>query len=754
MDKQRAPGPALVDATRNLGDEKLVSLGASSFMKGCNVYHSRSVICQRINIASHIELDSWVSSSSFKASFLDRFQGLPSFSPTRGQTHAIEERLLSNDDIKFGQILLEATLAVDAAVALFMRNFDPVNFAAVDELPDHIVLVWEASSPKMSRAAAQVAFVGVAELLDNTDGSFSLESRPNFQSSLDELLRVARLRRMSQTSSLMRYVAQQRGLPVRSNARDQLRIGHGRAQRLIISSLTDRTSIVAHKLSRDKRLANRRMAELRVPSPMQIKVTSVETAFKAVERLGFPVVIKPLKGRGGYGVTCDVRGWDEIDSAFLYAKELGPNVLVERNVTGVDHRLLVIGGKFSGGIRRQPPTIVGDGVKTVQELIDDLNSDPFRDGLLMNKVNYDHEMRRSLQRSGVSLETVIAQGEICPLRLVSNVALGGVAHDCTDFVHQDNRELAERVARGFDLDIAGVDFITPDICRSYKEVGGEVIEVNARPGLLMHVWPRFGTSRDVASKAFEHLYPKNETGWIPIVVVAGDRGTGTAARMVDQLLRGCGKYTGLSLRETSYVNGEASDLGGEQRRPAGPSALLRNPDVEVLVSAASLRRIAQQGFQIDGCSIGIILDRNKDGNANVFHAGAAVLERATADVFVVGCGNQNALQHLKNLGKRKLILVGNRVSDPLAQEHLSRSETIIADGWTNEGDRIVLMAGDREIARFHPGDIWSRLTKGKQRKMRQAAKYAIAAAFGLGIPVPDISAALGSLSGDYKNLGG
>ncbi len=747
MDDQVSSGPAAEGDVEHVGDGNLISLGGSTFFKGCNIYHMRSVIRQRVNFASNAERDGWVSSSEFKTSFLERFQGLPAFAPTRGQERTIEERLFSDNGVRFGEILLEAILAVDAAVALRMRNFDPMSFAIAEEQTDHINLVWETASPRFSRQAAEVGFAGVLELLQNHNRRLFGGRQSDFQSSLDALLNAARNKRMSQTASLMKYVAGQRGLPVKVIARDQLRIGQGRAQRHIVSSLTDATSILTHKLCQDKRLANRRMMELRLPAPIQARVNSVDEAREAADRLEFPVVMKPLKGRGGYGVTSDIRADEEIEPAFLYAKEFGPNVLVEKFVPGFDHRLLVIGGKFSGAIRRQPPVIVGDGEKTVRELIDDLNSDPFRDGLLMNKVKYDHEMERTLERAGLGLESVIAEGAACQLRLVSNVALGGIAHDCSDFVHQDNRELVERAARGFGLDVAGIDFITPDICRSHKDVGGQIIEVNARPGLLMHMWPRYGTSRNVGGEVLGQLYPANENGRIPIVVVAGDRGTGTAARIADQLLRGCGKSTGLSLRESSYVNGKDHALGDHQQR-LGPESLLRDPDVETLVSAISLRRIAQQGFQLEHCSVAIILDRHKDGNADQFHTGTSVLERATADVFVVGCGNQLALEHLKDLGKRKLILVGSRVTDPLAQEHLARGDTIIADGWTDDGDRIVLMTGEREIARFQVDESWSRLRKGRERRLRQATKYAIAAAFGLGIPVPDIAAAVESIRGD------
>jgi cyanophycin synthetase len=255
------------------------------------------------------------------------------------------------------------------------------------------------------------------------------------------------------------------------------------------------------------------------------------------------------------------------------------------------------------------------------------------------------------------------------------------------------------------------------------------------------MWPAHGTSRNFAAQVFDHLYPLGQDGLIPIAVVAGDRGTGTAAQLLDRLLRGCGKSTGLSLREAAYINGKAIDFATDQKRLT-PTKLLSDPGVEILVSASSLRRIAQRGLQMDSCSLAIVLDRNKEGNAEHFRTGISVVERATAEVFVVGCGNQFALEHFQNLGKRKLILVGNHITDRLVKEHLERGDTVIADGWTNYGDRMVLMTGEQEVAHFPLDATWSRLSTGRARKLRRLTKYAIAAAFGLGIPVADISAAL------------
>ena len=718
-----------------------VSLGESTFLAGCNIYHTRSVFRQRVHVIAEARHDPRLISPAFKASFLQRFQRLPYFAPTDPQRKK-QERLFRQKDLRLEHILLEAVLAVEAVVALTIRNFVPVEFAIVDTHGDGVDLVWETTSPRLSRQAAEIACQGVVELLCEQP---AIQGKPasQFDTLLSAFLETAYQKRSINTTSLLLYAARQRGLPVKLLSREQLQIGHGRMQRLLESSMPDNTSAIAHRCCWDKRLAIRRMAEVLLPVPKNAKAASVEAAQEAAERVGFPVVVKPVRGSGGRGITSRIMTQEGVKAAFARAKqfESEQDVLVEEYVPGLDYRLLVIGGKFAGGICRRPPTIIGDGRKTVQELIDDLNADPMRDGIIMAKVTYDDEVETLLNEKGLTLQSVVAEGMACPLRLVSNVAMGAVPEDCTDRVHQDNRRLAERAARCFFLDVAGVDVITPDISRSYREVGGRIIEVNTKPGLLIHKWPAHGQSRDFAAQILDRLYPAGNDGRIPIVVVAGDRGTGTTARLLDQLLRTCGKSAGLTLREAAYVNGEAADVPPDKKRVT-PTALLSDPDIEVLISAISLRRVVQRGMELDSCSVAIILDRNKEGNAEQFQAGLSIVERTTTNAFIVGIGNQIALQHLETLGKRTLILVGDRITDPLAQQHLAHGGTVIADGRVNGEERIILMRGKRPIARFPAGEPPANLTKGQQRRMREVSRYAIAAAFAIGIPVPEIEEAL------------
>ncbi len=716
-----------------------ISLGESTFLKGCNIYHVRSVIRQSVSAGAPRRAKLGLVTPEFKKAFVQRFLRLPRFAPTHGEPRDIEERLLRSATAGLENFLLEAILAIETAAAFKAVNFDPITFFMIDHESDHFNLVWETASPKLSRHVAELAFIGVLELLQHrTPALHGL--RTEFEAGLEALLEAARKHSATHTASLMKYVARQRGLPAKLLSREQVRIGQGRAQRHIEASMTDATSAVAHRCCWDKRLASRRMAELGLPVPMQLKARTVAAAREAADRLGFPVVLKPVKGSGGQGVTSDITTYEGLEAAFVRAKRPKQDVLIEEYVPGFLHRLLVIGGRFVGAVRCSPPTITGDGERTVRELIAGLNADPRRNGMIMGPVEYDDEVERMLKRQGHTLDSVLTRGARCSLRLVANIGMGSVSEDCTDHVHEDNRELAERAAKCLFLDVGGIDFITPDISLSFQEVGGRIIEVNTRPGLLTHMWPAKGKSRNFAAKILESVYPPGENGRIPVVVTAGDRGTGTVARTLDRLLRDCRTSTGLWSRKAAYIDGKICQVQPEGKHIA-PTALLSDPGVEVLVSAMSLRRIVQRGMDLDWCSVAVILDPNKEGNAEQFAAGVAVLERATAEVFIVGIGNRPALQHLDNLGRRKLILVGERIGDPMEQDHLGRGGTVIADGRVNGEDCIILMTGKRSIAHFPLGEASAQLTKGQQRRMRQVTRYAIAAAFATGISVADIQAA-------------
>jgi cyanophycin synthetase len=483
------------------------------------------------------------------------------------------------------------------------------------------------------------------------------------------------------------------------------------------------------------------LTELRLPVARQIKVGTLEAAYIAAEKIGFPLVIKPVKGKKGKGITAGLTSAEGIKDAFERAHKSGSDVLVERFIAGDDFRLLVIGGRFVAAVNRQPPCITGDGKSTVATLLDRLNEQPYRDGFRGFPVEQDAEFYRLLEQAGLTMSDVPDAGQTVILRSAANVSTGGTPIDVTEQVHADNREIAERAATGVGLDIAGIDFLTTDISRSYREVGGAIVEVNARPGLDIHVWPMVGESRDVAGELLKRSFPTAEDGRIPVVAVSGDRGTGSTARTLDMILRGAGHTVALTLNAQAYVNGASAELTQKQQARA-PLILLRDPGIDALVSALSLRQTAKRGMLLEKCTLSVIMDRNKKGDARLFHQGTSIVGRATTDCFVVGSGNMLALDHIAPLSNRRLILVSDRLNDPGMQAHLKAGHEAVTTIWHDGDIQIALMSGTEVVATFPFGVALLDNGKNPKRRLRNALMFAIAAAYGLGLSGEEILTAL------------
>lgn len=719
-----------------------ISLLSDKVFTGCNIFYTSTVFCQSVDFGAFNEVRSEIAGADFAQLFLDRFLGLKSFVPQNGLKDEFIADLSTSQGVDFQTILLEAILAVETSIAFAMHDLSSVSYAAIEKHENSSDLIWGCSAPMLSREAAKVGLLGLNELLPDTYHSSQTNDTQGFDAAFNQLWQLARRRRLAPSTSVIKLAAEKRGMPCETLGRQHLLLGHGKLQQQIFASMSGTTSSTAQKICADKRQTNRRLAELRLPVARQKKVDTIKAAHAAAEKIGFPLVIKPLKGKKGKGVTAGLTSAGAINNAFERAHKKGSDVLVERFITGDDFRLLVIGGKFVAAVNRQPPRIIGDGKSTVAMLFDRLNEQPYRDGFRGYPVKKDSEFYRLLEQAGLSMSDIPAEGQTVTLRSVANISTGGIAIDVTEQVHADNREMAERAANGVGLDIAGVDFLTTDISRSYREVGGAIVEINARPGLDLHIWPMIGKSRNVAEELLKWSFPSPaEDGRIPVVAVSGDRGTGSVARALDMILRGADRSVALALHTQSYVNGASAELTQTQKAQA-PLILLRDPHIDTLVSTLSLRQTAKRGMLLDKCTLSIIMDSITEGSARLFQQGTKIVGRATTDCFVVGSGNMLALDRIKPLSNRRLILVCDRLNDPGLQAHLNAGREAVTTIW-HEGDiRIALMSGTEVLATFPFGIASFDNSKNIKRRMKNALMFAIAAAYGLGLSGEEILTAL------------
>ena len=403
--------------------------------------------------------------------------------------------------------------------------------------------------------------------------------------------------------------ATDRGIPhIRLNDGNLVQLGHGRAQRRIWTAETDKTSAIAEAIAGDKDLTKTLLKSCGVPVPEGEVVDSPEAAWDAAQDIGLPVVVKPLDGNHGRGVSLELTERADIEAAFKIAEAEGSEVIVERYVRGDEHRLLIVGGKMVAAAKGESLWITGNGRDTVLRLIEDqLNSDPRRgdaEEFPLETIVLEREpaMRLLLERQGLNAEAVPKAGQKVLVQRNGNVAI-----DCTDDVHPDIAYLASLAARVVGLDIAGIDLVVEDIAQPLAPQRGAVVEVNAGPGLLMHLMPAEGLPRPVGQAIVDNLFDEDETGRVPIIGVAGSQGVGHIARLTAWFLHLSGKVVGLACSEGLFLGSRCVE-SGNRANFAAAERLLMNREVNAIVVENGPVSILDDGLAYDRCQVGLVTD--------------------------------------------------------------------------------------------------------------------------------------------------
>ena len=426
------------------------------------------------------------------------------------------------------------------------------------------------------------------------------------------------------TAAIVAAATDRRIPHLRLTSGNLVQLGFGAQQRRIWTAETDRTSAIGEAIARDKDLTRRLLKSVGVPVPEGRVTSDPADAWDAAEEIGLPVVVKPLDGNHGRGVTLDLSSREEIEAAWHLARQHGSEVLVESFMPGHEHRLLVVGGQLVAAARGESAWIVGDGRSTVMQLIDlQLNTDPRRG------VTEDHPLNRidphddevillDLQRQGLTPDAVPSAGRRVLIQRNGNVSI-----DCTDEVHPEVAHAVTLAARTVGLDIAGIDVVAEDIARPLQAQRGAIVEVNAGPGLLMHLKPAAGQARPVGRAIVDHLFPEPQEGgreapgeagavrqWpgrIPIVGVSGSSGTQQIAQLSAWLLRLGGLHVGLACRDGLYLDRRCIDASSAIGWAAG-RRLLMNRTVNAAVFEHSAATILREGLAYDRCTVGVVTD--------------------------------------------------------------------------------------------------------------------------------------------------
>jgi len=430
-----------------------------------------------------------------------------------------------------------------------------------------------------------------------------------------ELARINRNEGFGPSTQSIINAAEKRGIPFRRLDNNSLvMLGQGVNQKIIDATMASTTSSIAVELASDKEATRRILTEAFIPMPQGRAVSNKEELFEVIAQLGFPVVIKPVNGNHGRGITTNIDTPAVALQAFKKAKQISKEVIVERFIRGMDFRFLVINYKLEAVSKRTPAMIMGDGTSTVQQLIQKTNNDPQRgEGheKILTKITIDDQTESILKHNGYTLDTILPFGEILYLKDTANLSTGGTARDVTDFVHPQNIFMAERIARLMNLDICGIDLIAEDITQPITEKTGAVLEVNAGPGFRMHLSPAKGIPRNVGEPVIKMLYPEGAPSRIPLVAVTGTNGKTTTTRLIAHFAKSAGRITGYTTTDGIYINDQliyAGDCSG----PSSAEAVLRDPLVDFAVLECARGGILRSGLGFDKCNISIVTNITED----------------------------------------------------------------------------------------------------------------------------------------------
>ena len=728
---------------------------------GPNVYAHFPVIRHVLDLEA---LEDWPTGKLGKAfvdPLLESLPGLHEHGCSYGEPGGFVRRLREDEGTWLGHVMEH--------IAIELQNVAGSNVTfgrtrSIDGQPGHYNMVFQYHDAEVGREASRLSLHLIHSLLPD-------ELRPedvppsdwDFAEERDRFIRYAQSRAFGPSTGSLVQAAKDRGIPwIRLNRQSLVQFGLGRYQERIQATTTSRTSNISVELASDKEETNGILRDLGLPVPKQKLVRHAQDAVRAAERIGFPVVLKPLAGNHGRGVSINLKTPEEVEVAFDKAREHGRNVIVEGFIDGFDHRLLVVNGRLVAAAKRVPGHVVGDGKNTIEQLVDIVNEDPRR-GVghekVLTRLEFDHQAERLLQKLGYDRDTMPEKGEVVYLRSTANLSTGGTAIDVTDVIHSDNREMAERTIKAIGLDIGGVDFLTKDITKSYREAGGGICEVNAGPGFRMHVAPSEGTPRDVAGPVIDMLFPPDKPSRIPIAAITGTNGKTTTSRMLAHILKMSGHTVGLTSTDGVYIDGQLS-VPGDMTGPISARMILRDPSVDAAVMEVARGGMLRGGLGFQTCNVAACINVAED------HLGLkgidtleqlAIIKRVpievAKDAAVLNADDNLCLQMADYTEAETLCYVTMNPGHPLVKQHIrAGGQAFVLEEGMN-GHMITIY--DNEA---HTPLLWTHLIpatiEGRAMHNVQNAMFAAALAYNMGKSIEDIRHGLRTFDSTFFQVPG
>lgn len=568
-------------------------------------------------------------------------------------------------------------------------------------------IIYGYTNEDVGLAAGRLAVRLVNHLVSPEEGFDFAEELERF------LTRAERLAFGPSTSAILEE-AVSRDIPfIRLNSGSLVQLGQGVHQQRIRATMTSKTGALAVDIAGDKDMTTRLLGSAGLPVPKQETVRSADGAAAAARRIGFPVVVKPLDGNHGRGVVLDLQSEDDVRAAFVVAEEQSRRgyVIVESFVTGRDYRCLIVGGRMQAIAERVPAHVVGDGTHTVRELVDLTNADPRR-GVghekVLTKIKVDAAAEELVADQGLTMDAVPAEGTMVKLALTGNMSTGGISIDRTFDAHPDNVEIAEEAARLIGLDVAGIDFICPDIAAPVRETGGAICEVNAAPGFRMHTHPTVGEPQFIAKPVVDLLFPPGTPSRVPVVAVTGTNGKTTTSRMIAHIMKGLGRKVGMTSTDGIVID-ERLVVKADASGPRSARMVLQNPRVDFAVMEVARGGILREGLGYDRNDVAVVTNvaadhlgmRGIDTVEQLADVKAVVVEAVPRDGFAVLNADDPLVRKMRRRCSGSVIWFslaepGSRVRE-FIDEHCRRGGRAVVLERTERGDMIVIRHGRRSM---------------------------------------------------------
>jgi cyanophycin synthetase len=641
-------------------------------LRGPNRYSRNRAIFMLINISEF-----GMNSTNVIENFADKLLDLV---PTLKKNKSFVERLKKGTSL--------SDVLVNIAIEFQNLAGMPVKYGEIFPTKDknECVIVFQYIVENAGREAAKESLWVVESIVNNKE--YDLEWT---------VLDLKEYREKDKYSVTTQYIVDEAtkcGIPhIRLNHKNFVQLGYGKYQKKIQSSITSKTSALSLELADEKFRTKEILQNSCIPVPEGAVVISFDEAKEYINEISFPVVVKPEVGNHGRGILININDYKELKIAFDIAKKIYAYVLVEKFIRGKDYRILAVDGVFTAAAYREPPCVVGDGKSTIQELVNIVNADPLR-GFghenLLTQIVIDEMTLRILKSEGFTLSDILPSGKKLFLKTTANLSQGGTATDVTDIVHPEIRLMAERTARIIGMDVIGIDFICEDISKPINGQSCGIIEVNAEPGLRMHVDPSRGKSIYVAKPIINMLFPKKSRASIPIIAVTGTNGKTTTCKLIAHALKYAGRKVGYATTTGVEIDG-IEIVKGDYSGPDGHKLVLKDATIDHAVLETARGGILRRGLAYDECDIGVFLNVGEDHIGNdliesiedlgvlkstvvksVKNNGFSILNADDTVVidlknsaggnhilFSLDSNNKNIISHIKNGGTAVVLSDGN-----------------------------------------------------------------------------------------------